>query len=190
MYQRAIQSEKDLPRLLCAGGQQCQAGRREIKMLNKEKLKQEIAELLSTQKLAVLSTQSGGGFAYASLIAFAASEDLRTIVLATPRATRKFANITNNPNIALLIDNRSNMEKDFHDAKAVTVMGVAQEQAADGPGKKLAALYLEKHPYLDAFLRAPTTAFISIAVQRYYLVSRFQEVMELHIQNENDLSVK
>jgi hypothetical protein len=158
-------------------------------MLNEEKLKQEIATLLSDQKLAVLSTQSAGGFAYASLIAFAASEDLQTIVLATPKATRKFANIKNNPRVSLLIDNRSNQEKDFHDAKAVTVMGVAQELAVGGPGRDLVPLYLEKHPYLDTFLRSPTTAFIRVAVQRYYLVSRFQEVMELHIQNENNLSV-
>jgi len=158
-------------------------------MIQTEKLQQEIAQLLSSQKLAVLSTQSSDGFAYASLIAFAATGDLQTILLATPKATRKFANIKNNPRVSLLIDNRSNEEEDFHDAKAVTVMGMAQEVELETAGEKLAALYLDKHPYLDGFLHSPTTAFIQINVLRYYLVKRFQEVMELHIRDENDLSV-
>jgi len=153
------------------------------------RLKDEIAALFAAQKLAVLSTQNAEGFAYASLIAFAASADLQTIVLATSRATRKFDNIQNNPRVSLLIDDRSNQEKDFHDAKAVTVMGVAAEVASDADRSSLASLYLAKHPYLDDFLRSPTTAFIKVAVLRYYLVSRFQEVMELHIRDENDFSV-
>jgi len=158
-----------------------------MKMTSKEELYREIKDLLSSQKLAVLGTQSAEGFAYASLIAFAATGDLQAIVLATPRATRKFANIRNNPRISLLIDNRSNQEEDFHDAKAVTVMGVAEEVATNGAAKELASLYLEKHPYLEDFLGSPTTAFIRVTVWRYYLVKRFQEVMELHICNENDL---
>lgn len=152
-------------------------------------LKNEIAELLASQKLAALSTQSADGFAYASLIAFAAADDLQTIVLATPKATRKFANIKNNPKVSLLIDNRSNQEEDFHAAKAVTIMGVAEEQQIAEPGNQLVSLYLRKHPYLDGFLRSPTTALIRIDVLRYYLVSRFQKVMELHMRNEDDLSV-
>ena len=158
-------------------------------MMNREQLKQEIAELVTSQKLAVLSSVTVEGFAYASLIAFAASDDLQTIVLATSKATRKFANIKNNPGVSLLIDNRSNKELDFHDAKAITVMGVAEEVLPDGTPNQFVKVYLEKHPYLDDFLRSPATAFIQISVLRYYLVSRFQEVMELHIRNENDLSL-
>jgi len=158
-------------------------------MTDKRQLKKEIAELLASQKLAVLSTQSTEGFPYASLIAFAATDDLQTLVLATPKATRKYANMKNNPRVSLLIDNRSNREKDFHAAKAVTVMGVSEELYIDSSVNQLAALYLEKHPYLDEFLRSPTTSFIGISVLRYYFVSRFQKVMELHIQNEDNLSI-
>jgi len=160
-----------------------------VQMINREQLKQLIAELTTSQKLAVLSTVDAEGFPYASLIAFAASDDLQTIVLATPRATRKFANIKNNPKVSLLLDNRSNKELDFHDAKAVTVMGIAEEVVLGEFQNQLVSVYLKKHPYLDAFLRSPATAFVQVSVIRYYLVSRFQEVMELHIRNENDLSL-
>ncbi len=159
------------------------------KMIDREQLQNEIAHLLLSQKLAVLSSQSPGGLPYASLIAFAVSGDLRKIVLATPRATRKFSNIKNNPNVAMLIDDRSNREQDFHDAKAVTVLGSADE-IAQGPTKEeLESLYLLKHPYLENFLQAPSTAFILVSVRSYYLVSRFQEVMELHISDENNVSI-
>ncbi|MDH3776949.1 MAG: pyridoxamine 5'-phosphate oxidase family protein, partial [Desulfobulbaceae bacterium] len=57
----------------------------------------------------------------------------------------------------------------------------------DASQNELASLYLSKHPYLEDFLRSPSTAFIIISVWSYYLVSRFQEVMELHIHDENDI---
>lgn len=156
-------------------------------MIAREQLQSEIAKLLLSQKLAVLSTQTPEGLPYASLIAFAATEDLQKIVLATPKATRKFANIKNNPNVALLIDDRSNMDQDFHDAKAVTVLGAVDQIDVDISQDELAMLYLKKHPYLEGFIRSPSTAFLSISVWRYYMVSRFQEVMELHIRDENNL---
>lgn len=158
------------------------------KMTNREQLQREIAELLLSQKLAVLATQSSEGSAYASLIAFAATDDLQKIVFATPKATRKFANIKHNPKVSLLVDNRSNREKDFHDAQAVTVMGTADWIESDTPPNELISLYLSNHPYLEEFLHSPSTAFIIISVRSYYLVSRFQEVMELHIRDENDIS--
>jgi len=159
------------------------------KITNKNLLQSEIAELLLSQKLAVLATQSPEGSSYSSLIAFAATDNLQKIVLATPKATRKFTNIKHNPKVSLLIDDRSNNEKDFHDAQAVTVMGAVERIDADISQNELASLYLSKHPYLEDFLRSPSTAFVIISVKSYYLVSRFQEVMELHIRDENDISI-
>jgi general stress protein 26 len=156
-------------------------------MTNRKQLQKEIAELIFSQKLAVLATQSHEGSSYASLIAFAATDDLKKIVLATPKATRKFANIEHNPKVSLLIDDRSNNEKDFHDAQAVTVMGVVGRIESNSTQSELSHLYLSKHPYLEEFLCSPSTAFIVVSVKSYFLVSRFQEVMELHIRNENDI---
>jgi nitroimidazol reductase NimA-like FMN-containing flavoprotein (pyridoxamine 5'-phosphate oxidase superfamily) len=154
--------------------------------MHRKKIQAAIAELLLSQKLAVLATVDPNGSSYASLIAFAASADLQRIVFATSRATRKFANLRHNPKISLLVDNRSNREDDFHEAKAVTVIGVAEIIEPPASQGNATALYLAKHPYLEDFLASPSTAFILVSVWRYYLVSRFQEVMELHIKNENN----
>jgi len=138
-----------------------------------------VAELLAGQPLAVLATHAQGQ-PYTSLVAFAATEDLRHLLFATTRATRKFANLTADERVALLVDNRSNQESDFHDAMAATVMGRAAE-VPDGERQALLAIYLGRHPYLRDFVASPTCAFLKVTVEKYVVVNRFQQVMELHV---------
>ena len=144
-----------------------------------------IANLLSSQQLAVFSTQRDGQ-PYSSLMAFAFTPDLANIVVATGKSTRKHQNLMHESRVSLLIDNRSNSENDFHAAMAVTVIGKAQlVEQSERPGYE--EIYLQRHPYLEKFLASPTTAFVNIAVSHYVLVSRFQDVLEYKIGDENDL---
>ena len=138
-----------------------------------------IQELLVKQRLAVLSTQTPDGQPYASLVAFAASEDMRCILFATPNTTRKYANLVADPKVSLLIDNRSNKETDIHRAMAVTVLGVAEPVGIDD--NHFFHLFLSKHPYLEGFLNSPTCAWIRVKVDCYNLVRNFQKVMKLYI---------
>jgi hypothetical protein len=104
---------------------------------------------------------------------------MKQIVFATTRSTRKYENLTADPRVSLLIDNRSNRDADIHEATAVTATGQAEELA--GPDReRFLRLYLETHPYLEHFVNSPTCALLRVRVQTYYLVNRFQEVMELH----------
>lgn len=148
-------------------------------MNQSDRLRATISQLLASQNLAVLSTHHEGQ-PYASLVAFAAAEELKQIVFATARTTRKFSNLQADPRVAVLIDSRTNQPCDFHQAIAVTATGRAEELSG-AEKARLAALFLVKHPHLEDFLRAPTCALIRIRVQCYYLVSRFQHVMELHL---------
>jgi len=59
---------------------------------NLSKLKRNLRKLLRSQLLAVLSTQNQGQ-PYASLVAFASSDDLKSLYFATSRSTRKYANL-------------------------------------------------------------------------------------------------
>jgi len=36
-----------------------------------------------------------------------------------------------------------------------------------------------KHPYLEAFVKSPTTAILKVCVEKYYVVTHFQNVAEL-----------
>jgi nitroimidazol reductase NimA-like FMN-containing flavoprotein (pyridoxamine 5'-phosphate oxidase superfamily) len=122
---------------------------------------------------------------HATLVAFAATHDLREIVFATSRATRKFEYLRQNPRAALLIDDRSNEVRDFRDASAATAHGLATEVDPERL-KELRGLYLSKHPYLDEFVRSPSCALLSIAVETYDLVGNFQEVHVLHMKDGLD----
>ena len=70
-----------------------------------------VHNLLETQRAAALATQEMGQ-PYLSLMAFAVTPDLKTIILATDRYTRKYANLMVEPRLALLIDNRGNTPAD------------------------------------------------------------------------------
>jgi nitroimidazol reductase NimA-like FMN-containing flavoprotein (pyridoxamine 5'-phosphate oxidase superfamily) len=142
-------------------------------------LEQLIRELFESQQLGVLGTQNQGQ-PYANLIAFVASDDLKSLYFVTARATRKYANIEADARVTVLIDSRSNQESDFSQATAVTATGTAKEVAGSRRNEVL-AVYLAKHPMLEEFVRSPTCALLSVEVQTYYLVRRFQNVMELHV---------
>ena len=148
-------------------------------MADQETIRKEIVALLETQLLAVLSTHRKGQ-PYANLVAFAVGEKIGEIYFATARSTRKFKNILQDNRIAMLFDNRSNNEADFHSAAAVT--GVGKTFELKGAEKKKAEeQYLKRHPFLKDFLQAPTTALLKITITRYIMVTRFQEVFELHL---------
>jgi len=136
-----------------------------------------IRELLESQRLAVLSTQDQIQ-PYSNLVAFAATPDLKYLLFATTRATRKYANLLANRRVSILIDNRSNEAADFAEAAAVTVLGQAEEmQGAELT--QLLPVYLERHPYLRDFVTSPTCALFRVKVERYILVTRFQDVREI-----------
>jgi nitroimidazol reductase NimA-like FMN-containing flavoprotein (pyridoxamine 5'-phosphate oxidase superfamily) len=157
-----------------------------INMEAPSELKSRLESLLRTQQLGVLSTQYKGQ-PYASLVAFAATEDSKYLLFATTRSTRKYANIASDSRVAMLMDNRSNRAGDFHRAMAVTATGNAEEV---GPNDKVNYLqiFLEKHPHLKDFVNAPSCALLRIKIETYYLVNRFQKVFELHIENGPDHS--
>ena len=133
--------------------------------------------LLSTQRSAALATQEMGQ-PYISLMAFAATADLKTIVLATDRYTRKYANLMMEPRVALLVDNRGNVPADTLEAVAVTVLGEAAE-AAPAEREHLLARLVGRHPHLKAFATATTSALMAVRVSTYIVVQRFEEVREL-----------
>lgn len=149
-------------------------------MENARKLKRVVKNLFNSQRLGVLATY-GEGQPYSSLVAFAATNDLKYLVFATTRATRKYANVSAESRVAMLVDNRSNQNSDFHSAIAVTALGNAEE-VKESERNRFLRLYLAKHPYLEEFVNSPTCALLKVSVQKYHMASRFQNVMELHIK--------
>ena len=138
-----------------------------------------IKNLLESQRLAVLSTQDHGQ-PYSNLMAIAATDDLKYLLFATTRATRKYANLMADSRVAVLVDNRQNDVADFTEAATLTALGKAWE-VLGVERQQFLKVYLEKHPYLEEFVTRPTCALLRVKVDRYIVVTRFQEVKEIQI---------
>ena len=145
-------------------------------------LKSKLFSLFSEQYFAVLATRTADQL-HTTLVAFATTDDLKTIYVATPRATRKYTNLQHHPSVSLLVHNSSNMATDIRQAIAVTIAGTAEEVPMD----RLAAaqsVYLDKQPYMSGFVNSPNTALIEVTVKRYDVVAHFQDVTLLEIQKD------
>lgn len=146
-------------------------------MSNTEQSTQQLRELLASQLFCVLATQVDGQ-PYSNLVAFVATDDLRNLVFATSRETRKYSNITADPRVAMLVDSRSNHHLDIRNAYVATALGTAEEiKGVDR--ERLLGLYLAKHPNLEEFVASPNCALLRVKVDKYYMVSDFQTVTEL-----------
>jgi phage baseplate assembly protein W len=145
-------------------------------MEGSDDLRRAVKNVLSTQRFCVLATQ-GQGQPYGSLLAFAETEDLRQLVFATNRGTRKFSNLVSEPRVALVIDSRSNSDTDLKNAIAVTALGPAHE-ATGHERERLAGVYLGKHPTLAGFIGSPEVAICTVEVEEY-VFAKFREVTRL-----------
>ena len=143
-------------------------------------MQEKIQGLMGQLGLGVLSTKDVSGHPYASLIAFAPSPDSTQLYFVTPKATRKFANIAQDPRVAMLINNCANEPSDFHQAMAVTVLGRV-EVVAENRRDEVLPIYLEKHPYLQQFANSPSCALMAIHITGYTMVQQFQNVSELRL---------
>jgi uncharacterized protein YhbP (UPF0306 family) len=136
-----------------------------------------IQVLVHHEPFAVLCTQAGGQ-PYGSLVAFAFSVDLGSFVFATPMATRKYRLLSECDHVALLVDNRGRFPDDMMKVSAVTVTGRASQVQPGADFERWAGLLTARHPYLKAFVQAPSTALFRVDVVRYLHVTRFQEVRQ------------
>jgi len=126
---------------------------------------------------AVLATESDGQ-PYTSMIAFALSPDKKGIVFITPQKTRKYKNILKNNHVSLLIDTRSNTEKDYMTAESLTILGEAFPVRKGGKWSELTKVLIRKHPKLNEIIHSAETKLILVKITRCIHVSRFQTVSE------------
>jgi nitroimidazol reductase NimA-like FMN-containing flavoprotein (pyridoxamine 5'-phosphate oxidase superfamily) len=154
--------------------------RREGWQMAPDRIKTELQDLFQHQKLGVLATVGDTSEPYVSLVAFAATADSRELIFATTRTSRKFANLQADPRAALLIDSRTHQESDFHLGQALSATGTVIELSGPEKHSRL-QLFLTKHPHLREFVQSPSCALMSMHVQVYNLVSKFQKVIEYRL---------
>ena len=140
-------------------------------------VRKSIERLVQKQPYAVLCTQ-GEGQPYGSLVALAVSDDLGWAVFATPITTRKYRLLSECDHVALVIDSRSGSIDDMMQIEAITATGRARQVAAGAEFEREAGLLVGRHPQLELFVRAPSTALFRVELIRYFHVTRFQVVRQ------------
>jgi len=71
--------------------------------MNNDQALQQMIAMIKEQSTCVLATAGKDAMPHTSLMGYVADEDGRTIYMITPKNTRKFRNLTENPQASLLI---------------------------------------------------------------------------------------
>ena len=101
--------------------------------------------------------------------------------LTLPALLKRNAERYGDSRVAIMVNSSTNQVTDFHRAVAVTAVGKAEE-IVGADKEMILSQYIVKHPHLEDFARSPTCALIRVAVNSYYMVTNFQNVMELHLE--------
>lgn len=135
-----------------------------------------VASTLQARRFAVLATERDGQ-PHSSLVAFAAPGDLRELVFATYRNTRKYRNLTGNGKVSMFVDGRwtDRSGTGVQDGFVLTALGHAAE-VSSGEGAAAREALLQRHPDLDAFLAAPDCALVRVKVETYQVVGAIDDV--------------
>lgn len=136
-----------------------------------------IREIVSQEQFAVLCTQ-GDAQPYGSLVAFAFSEDLGSVVFSTAVTTRKYDLLTKCRQVALVIDTRAQCPGELMQIEALTATGRATHVLPGPERDRMAAMLTQRHPYLKSFVAAETCALIRVDIVRFFHVCRFQKVRQ------------
>ena len=91
--------------------------------MHKEEQLKTCLDLIRKNNILVLATQGEDGV-HTSLMAYAGSDDGSEIYMVSSKNSRKWQNLTRNPQVSLLIDDRDGKLTDKrHEIKALTVKG-------------------------------------------------------------------
>jgi nitroimidazol reductase NimA-like FMN-containing flavoprotein (pyridoxamine 5'-phosphate oxidase superfamily) len=140
-------------------------------------LKRRIAALLAAEPYGVLTTRVGRQ-PYTSLMAYAASPDLKHLVFSTPVTTRKFKFLENAKEVAWMIDSRASA-KGMMNVEALTATARAVRLKPGAEHRRWSRLLGARHPQLKDFIQSDSCALFKTRVLRYFYCVRFQDVSVL-----------
>lgn len=140
-----------------------------------------VKELFDQQQVGVLGS-SMDGMPYLNLVAFIPYRDYHSLIFVTSRTTRKYGNLLSASSASMMIDNRQEKKSGTLEARGVTVCGTAHELEPGSELNEIIDLYIKKHPALEQFVKAPTTAIFELRISTCYYVENFQEVTEIHLE--------
>ena len=136
-----------------------------------EKMKRFVREM----DLCVLATVSEGK-PHCSLMAYVVDDECQEIYMTTLRHTTKFRNLTENPMVSILIDNREGYSGSLRsEAKAMTVAGRYSRLENLDKISLIRKNLLARHPHLEKFLGHPDAEILCIKISSFLLLNGLAE---------------
>ena len=134
----------------------------------------EISGLLGQQAQCVLATMDET-CPCQHLMAYAFSEDLFTIYLATYMDTRKFRNMLSNPKVSMIWDNCKGSIQDHVDGYSLTATGMADLLEGETQ-EKARMLILFRNSTLNNLLSHANCRLFSVSLEEYTLTRGYDYV--------------
>ena len=141
-------------------------------------LKREIFTILDRQIQCVLATLQDDQPCQ-HMVAFAFTEDLSRIFLATYMDTRKYRNMVTNPCVSILWDNRSGSAADHVDGLSLIALGRA-ELLSGSMQLEVRELMLKRNPALQALLESESCKLFMILIEDYQWTKGYQQVLHFN----------
>lgn len=123
--------------------------------------------LLRRKSSCVLAT-TDGATPHCSLMAYITMEAAERLFLVTPRNTKKFRNIKQNPHVSLLIDSRGDQQR--KNTKALTVTGTCYPLDDDEEISIVKEAFKRHHPHLQNLICREKVAFLCVEVDAFLLL--------------------
>ncbi|WP_432738725.1 pyridoxamine 5'-phosphate oxidase family protein [Maridesulfovibrio sp. FT414] len=139
-------------------------------MVDRESRINECMEFLRSSNMLVMATQGADG-PYTSLMAYCCSDDGMEVYMITRRDSTKWANLINNPQVSLLVDDRDvKLENDRENIKALTVTGVFAEVSEREDEEEMVKCLAEAVPSVASLFSGPECSVIRIKVLSFLLL--------------------
>ncbi|MFT5398147.1 MAG: putative pyridoxamine 5'-phosphate oxidase family protein [Planctomycetota bacterium] len=138
-------------------------------------LKRKISTILDQQIQCVLATLQADQPCQ-HMMAFAFSEDLSRIFLATYMDTRKYRNMKTNPRVSVLWDNRSGSAADHVDGLSLIALG-RSSLLIEGAQDEVRELLLKRNPALQVLLCDESCRLFMVSIEDYQWTKGYQQVL-------------
>jgi nitroimidazol reductase NimA-like FMN-containing flavoprotein (pyridoxamine 5'-phosphate oxidase superfamily) len=131
-------------------------------------------KLLRENHLCVLAT-CANNVPHCSLMTYATNAAADRVYLITRRDSRKYANLTGNPQVSLLVDTRgSGNAARAEDLKALTVAGEVTPVADQAERQAVLDMLVEQYPHLRELAQHPAAEPLAVTVKSFLLLDGVQ----------------
>jgi general stress protein 26 len=107
---------------------------------------------------------------HCSLMAYVTDESAENVYMVTLRASQKYSNLSQNPNVSLLVDSRMSGNTPREHIQALTLSGVCSTPRDERDRKSALHRIEEKHPHLQELVNNPDVEVICVSIKTLLLL--------------------